>query len=138
MAKSLAPRCSRCNGDRVLLRRQIAGNGVNQFGWWCEKCERWAVKGKAFLPHDLVMGWLRKHNIEPDQIPIIADYSHETPCVICGDPGEWHHWAPQALANQGGEDWHKYPGAYLCRHHHRLWHMIVTPELARMARKGTA
>jgi hypothetical protein len=133
MAKSLAPQCSRCNGDGVLLRRQIAANGVNQFGWWCEKCERWAVKGKPFLSH----GWLQARNIQPNEIPIIADYSHETPCVICGEPGELHHWAPQALNNQGGEEWHRYPTEYLCRYHHRLWHMIVTPELAGVVQKGT-
>jgi hypothetical protein len=62
-------------------------------------------------------------------IPLVADYSAENTCVICGQPGETHHWAPQAMSEQFGDDWFHWPVCPLCQGHHRLWHQIVTPEL---------
>jgi len=65
-----------------------------------------------------------------DDIPIAVDYSQDTACIICGKPGaEIHHWAPQALKDQFGDEWTSWPTTTLCREHHQQWHRIVTPYL---------
>lgn len=62
-----------------------------------------------------------------EDLPIVNDYSNASPCIICGEPGEWMHWAPQALAARFGPDWTKWPQDPLCVKHHTLWHRIVWP-----------
>ena len=113
--------------DAVKLRRKIASNGVNMYTWWCTECEQHASV-LTFIPHKVVKGWQdsNKLKISLDEIPVVDDFSHELPCVICGQPGEYHHWAPQSLAEFFGNDWQKWPGSALCRKHHNQWHSIVT------------
>lgn len=41
---------------------------------------------------------------------------------------EWHHWLPQAMADQV-EDFSQWPTAYLCKRCHDTWHELVTPYL---------
>jgi len=64
-----------------------------------------------------------------DDIPVVKDHRGDCQCVICGEPAEVHHWAPQALREAFGEEWELWPWAALCVGHHRQWHDIVTPGL---------
>jgi hypothetical protein len=50
-------------------------------------------------------------------------------CEKCGSPErvEYHHWAPYHLFPDAN-DW---PGSLLCWKCHRLWHSIVTPNMAK-------
>jgi len=92
-------------------------------------CERWAEKPVHWLKHDSLREKLEAQGNTLEEIPTVGDYSGLQPCVICGEPGEIHHWAPQALQEAFGEEWIKWPTAPLCLKHHRLWHRVVTPAL---------
>lgn len=125
----LKPGCRRCGGNDIKLRRQIKANGSVAIGWWCLECHRWAIPGGAWLKHSEVEAHLLPFKSKIEDIPVAEDYSQDHPCVICGEPGEWHHFAPQAWAEEFGDDWRLWPGAYLCIKHHQQWHRIVTPSL---------
>jgi hypothetical protein len=62
-------------------------------------------------------------------LPTVQNSSKKTPCIICGEPGEEHHFAPRIVADAFGDDWEKWPTAFLCIKHHLLWHRVVTPHL---------
>jgi hypothetical protein len=122
------PRCARCYSlEHVKMRRQITASGVSQIAWYCEKCKRWAELPVRWQPHDLLIPALAKQGATIDNLPVVNDRSHTAPCVICGEPGEWMHWAPQALAEQFGPEWGKWPQDPLCVKHHRQWHDTVWP-----------
>ena len=131
---STIPDCRRCHRrDAVKLRRQIATDGTNQAGWYCLRCERWAVEGKPFLSHIEIDKILRPFNRHLEDLPILQDLSGAMPCIICGRPAQGHHWAPQAYSEAFGAEWGQWPIAPLCKEHHMLWHRTVTPELAKTA-----
>jgi len=124
------PACAHCGSSAsVKLRKHIIANGKTQIAWWCIDCERWALKPPHWIKHALVAHRLEKQGATIDDIPAIADHSDATPCIICGEPGEVHHWAPQAYRDEFGDDWWAYPTAHLCDYHHKQWHKIVTPQL---------
>ena len=123
------PTCHKCGGKNVRLRRQISASGVAIVAWRCLDCDRWAVWPVNWIKHEYLSAYLEPYCI--DDIPIIADYSDQTPCVICGEPGQLHHFAPQAWSARFGPEWHLWPCAYLCDKHHQLWHKIVTPVLTK-------
>ena len=129
------PICIRCHSRNVKLRRVITSSGVSQVAWRCIDGDHWAENPKRSLPHADVIQVLNRYGVTIEDLSVIEDYrSEKYRCVICGDPAEDHHWAPQALADAFGDDWHKWPHAPLCVKHHRQWHDIVTPELAHMKR----
>lgn len=124
------PECAHCGSiTSVKLRKHIISSGVAQIAWWCIDCERWAQKPPQWIKHTIVAKRLAKQGNTIDDIPNVADNSDATPCIICGEPGEVHHWAPQAYELEFGEDWWSYPTCSLCKHHHDQWHRIVTPGL---------
>lgn len=129
MGALIRPACQRCRGSNVKLRRQIIVNGTSQLGWWCLNCERWAERPIRWLSHEQLTVELGRYRATIEDVPIIKDESEERPCIICGAPGEYHHWAPQALSGAFGHEWVRWPGAWLCMYHHRLWHRVVTPML---------
>lgn len=124
--------CAHCGSTELKLRRQLIVSGAAQIAWRCLHCGRWAETSPHWIAHDTLLRYLRRWDAKIDTIPLVADYSVEQPCIICGKPGEYHHWAPQCLADAFGEDWGRWPGAALCVFHHRLWHDTVTPELSRI------
>jgi hypothetical protein len=124
----IAPKCHRCGGANVKLRRQIITSGAVQIGWHCVNCGRWAEPSPHWMKHEDVAAWLRRFSKAIDDIPVANDYSGDHLCVICGAPAEYNHWWPQALADEC-EDWTKWPGDYLCVKHHREWHDHITPYL---------
>lgn len=124
-----APPCQHCHSGQVKLRRLVASDGTSRISWWCLTCERWAQNPVTWIAHSLVKAELSRWKASIEDIQVVGDYSEQTPCVICGKPGQWHHWAPQAMSERFGEDWFKWPCAYLCEYHHQLWHCIVTPSL---------
>jgi hypothetical protein len=63
-----------------------------------------------------------------DDVPLVDDHRGDYVCAVCGEPAQWHHWAPQALAERF-EDFEAWPTGALCLKHHREWHDIVTPRL---------
>lgn len=121
--------CDHCEGGNTRIRCQIIANGLRQFGWYCLDCQRWAEKPIRWLAHTWVEAVCQRHGKTSADIPAIADFSNENNCIICGQPGEMHHWAPQALKNHFGEDYWRWPMAALCVLHHRLWHNAVTPHI---------
>jgi 5-methylcytosine-specific restriction endonuclease McrA len=61
---------------------------------------------------------------------LFKDKHKDFQCVVCGNYGaELHHFAPQSLARNFGDNWPKWPTAYLCRPCHDLWHSTVTPHM---------
>jgi hypothetical protein len=105
---------------------------MEQYGWYCEGCERWAVKGKAFLPLFEVDKIVRFHKLQRLDIPVIHHNGTVEPCIICGYPHtEQHHIAPQAYEHLFGEEWNQWPVIPLCPLHHKKWHEIVTPTLVK-------
>lgn len=121
--------CAHCGKHNVLLRRQIKADGTAHFAWRCLDCDRWAEIPPKWLPHRELEARLSKQGGRLEDIPIVEDHSDQQPCCVCGEPGQYHHWAPQAMSEQFGEDWYKWPGKYLCPRHHTQWHRIVTPDL---------
>lgn len=121
------PNCARCGSANVKLRRSIAGNGKSQISWFCLACKSWATKPVLWLNHEAVNAYLARWHKSIVDIPTLDDYSTNAPCVVCGEPGEWMHWAPQALADAFGDEWAKWPQDPLCVKHHRLWHDTVWP-----------
>ena len=123
------PTCCKCGSKNVKLRRQISASGVAMVAWRCLDCDHWAAWPVNWIKHEYLATFLEPYHI--DDIPIIADYSDRTPCVICGEPGQNHHFAPQAWSDRFGPEWHLWPCAYLCAKHHKLWHGVVTPGLTK-------
>jgi hypothetical protein len=121
--------CARRGNEFIVLRRFVIANGDVQIRWFCTECQRDAEIPTRHLKHMDVAQYLKRWNKTLADIPVVADYSNRQPCIICGGPGEYHHWAPQALAAEFGDDWTKWPIAPLCRNHHMLWHHILTPYL---------
>lgn len=133
MASSLgAPQCVHCGGASVKICQQITASGVSQFAWRCLSCDRWAENPPQWIPHSTISKICADYGKTRYDIRVVHDYSQNMPCVVCGAPGEWHHWAPRAFQDDFGDDWTQWPGASLCKFHHDLWHTIVTPAL----RKG--
>jgi len=118
--------CLKCEQDRtVVLVRNITSSGTSQVFWMCETCEKRAEK--KFIKHEIIEG----SGYVIDEIRIKEDYSNQTPCIICGEPGEFHHWMPQAFIKEYSlnSKWYRI-GDFLCHHHHvDIWHDIVTPGL---------
>ena len=127
------PVCVRCGSYDVKLRKQITSSGAIQIAWYCRECYRWAEIPQKWLRHDFINAEFKKNIHTKDStiynIPTINDSSGDNPCIICGGPGENHHWAPQAYESDFGVEWIAWPTAALCLEHHRQWHNIVTPTL---------
>lgn len=121
--------CAHCGSKSIILRRQIKADGSCHFGWRCLDCNRWAENPPRWIGHRELEKRLARQGAQLDDIPVVDDYRDRQPCCICGAPGQYHHWSPQALRGQFGNDWYKWPGAYLCPAHHLLWHRVVTPAL---------
>lgn len=127
--------CAHCGSSQILLRKQRIASGVFQYGWYCITCDRWAINPTKWIPHAILKLALEKQGKSIDDIPCLNDYSSQCPCIVCGHPGEVHHWAPQALKERFGANWTDWPTNCLCREHHHLWHTVVTPYLVKH-RKG--
>ena len=95
----IRPTCPVCNVP-MLMRKQIAGNGTKQIGWYCVQCERWEQPTR-WLAHKDVTDCLRAYQATIDNIPTVNDY-RDVPCVVCGQIGtETHHWMPRTLKQSG-------------------------------------
>lgn len=127
------PICAHCGSIRTKLRKQITSSGAIQVAWICTECHRWAELPHRWISHDFINAEFKKgqrtENSTIDSIPTIKDSSNMNPCIICGAPGEEHHWAPQAYKSDFGKEWMSWPTSSLCLEHHRQWHNIVTPSL---------
>jgi hypothetical protein len=123
-----AKHCERENHDiEALLACTVATNGAIMVYWYCEECKAPVSIKSQYIRHELLRQ--ARPPIDPKELPVINEYASE-PCIICGKVHtEYHHWAPQKLRDSFGEEWPKWPGAYLCRPHHIEWHHIVTPWL---------
>jgi hypothetical protein len=116
--------CKRCGSEYINKYRQIARNGAVTIILRCANCGEnptpaTPFHGKAAFP-------------EYETFPVLNDYREfGEPCAVrgCDDiETEYHHFAPRHLFGNDAED---YPGAYLCRRHHKEWHDKVTPEMAK-------
>lgn len=134
------PECSNCKcAKAVKLTRQITTSGITQAFWYCYSCERFAIAGQ-FASHEhcyevfAYLAYRYPNRAWPksiDELPLLSDRSNVTPCVICGAPGEFNHWMPQAHRNHPDvtNDWPAWRqfGEYLCRKHHMIWHERQAP-----------
>lgn len=123
------PKCEHCDSDAHVEPGQlIINSGAIQVRWWC--FDHWGpptrAAGSYNLPHSALagLGYVSVGDLQ------VIDDRRENPCEVCGELGtEWHHWAPGSLAYLFGDNWAQWPGAYLCRKHHAMWHDIVTPTM---------
>ena len=127
------PECKRCKSSHnVKLRKQYAASGAIQIMWYCLSCDRVADSQNAFISKSTVQYWIKSGKLKLsniEDIPTAHDYRETAVCAVCGQPGaEYHHWLPQAFADDV-ENHSQWPGAYLCKKHHDEWHEIVTPYL---------
>lgn len=129
------PRCIHCDSPNTKLRRQIIVDGTSQVAWRCVKCDRWAENPPKWIRHEDANKLLRQWCAEIDDLPIVEDHSDRQLCIICGEPGQNHHFAPKVLAEAFGGDWGKWPEVNLCLKHHRLWHDTVTSGLHRSSKE---
>ena len=105
-------------GKSRLVRTQ-AVNGAWRVTRQCLDCQQTFGQSLAKAP-----GW--------DSLPVVDTGYRNEPCAVRGCSEtftEYQHWLPQALDEQIGEVADDWPGAYLCRRHHMLWHGLVTPGL---------
>lgn len=121
--------CTHCSGQDIRLGRQIAKNGVTQYLWYCADCHRPPGGVNLFVSHVTIAHWQKTKRLPQDltKLRLLNDYRDGHDCVVCGRSGvEFHHFAPQALAEYFGPDWFRWPAVYLCDEHHKLWHSVVT------------
>lgn len=117
-------RC-KCVTPQEIVREQKS-NGTWAIGYVCELCEGWTGDGECksyWMRHE----HLRSHGIIIESLRVKGELARLQPCIICNEPGELHHWAPQCVERQF-EEYNKWPTAYLCQKHHAEWHRIVTPD----------
>jgi hypothetical protein len=118
--------CSTCKQKtRFLLHMQLMQSGARHFLWVCQTCNtRNPGSGPYYISAELIIAHLSTNQIE--SLPVIMpDLSNR--CAVCGKrEAELHHWAPKALFGKDSGDW---PKDYLCKEHHNLWHLKVTPQL---------
>lgn len=112
--KVTAMRCDRC-GTMGVVYRQVNGNGNVVIVERCPKCKTNTLPGRPFLS---------KGDFENiGALPLWEDFTENSePCAVkgCRNLGsEYHHFAPRHLFGFECEGW---PGAYLCKYHHDLWH----------------
>jgi hypothetical protein len=118
--------CNKCKAERnARLVRNITKSGISQVYWLCRCCDSSTTSPIVYIRHDLI----KAANINPDELPVINNYSGTQLCAVCNSPfAEYHHWAPRYLF----EDAENWPGSYLCIKCHSRWHTIVTPEMAKV------
>jgi hypothetical protein len=138
------PVCRHCGSDKqVKLRRRINGNGSTAVIWFCLACNKGAEMNEPAIAHDKVRKFLAEYGKTIDDLKSVTDYTTQSqPCVICGAPDtEFNHWLPQMFAEQPEikPEWDVWAnvGAPLCRHHHALWHRIVTPYMPGIGQSRT-
>lgn len=138
------PQCQYChNTEPVKLRKRINGNGSYAVFWYCTACERSAQQNRPSIKHELVSAYLGQWHRTISDVPVLEDYTQDTePCVICGaQDTEFNHWLPQMFAERPeiAPEWDTWAnvGAPLCRHHHALWHRIVTPYMPGIGQSRT-
>lgn len=106
--------CCKCQGHNIKRVKNRTGNGAFQVFDLCLDCGANARGNALYLPHTKV-GDLQF-------IPLFNDYAAKNPsCVVCGkrEGTELHHFAPRHIFADA-EQW---PQAYLCKDHHREWHI---------------
>lgn len=128
MDKPTRRKCNRLESVRIYY--DIKADSTKQFYWFCEQCECLAVRG-TFMAHSVAMAHLDtlpEHILERfwrDRLR--NDNSKLVQCAVCGESGaQLHHFAPQSMIDHFGSEWGRWPTAYLCAEHHRLWHEVVT------------
>lgn len=122
------PKCNHCGKSKsVKLRRQFAGNGAQQFTWYCLDCDKVANNQSPWIKKSLIEQWIKSGRLPSiESIPVIHDYRENHSCEVCHAIGaEYHHWFPQCFYDDISDhnDW---PGSYLCKDCHDKWHEIVT------------
>lgn len=122
------PKCHKCHKIKsVKLRKQIMSSGGIQVMWYCLDCESSA--NQKFVKKSIANAILSPFQKTVKDLPTVVDYSQKVFCIVCGSNGaEFHHWLPQCFAEQV-EDHSRWPGAYLCKECHDIWHELVTPYL---------
>ena len=109
--------CNHC-GNAGVIYRQINGNGNIVIVERCPVCRTNTRPKTPFLP--------KKDFENIDDLPLWEDYQVDSePCSVRGcdrTDTEWHHFAPRHLFGHECEDW---PGAWLCMHHHKMWHKLT-------------
>lgn len=119
--------CSHCKTEtQFLLHMQLMHSGARHFMWVCSGCKRHPGAGPLYISAEKVVAKLSVHQM--DSLPVIMP-GLSNRCAVCGRrEAELHHWAPTGIFGKESGDW---PKDYLCKEHHDLWHLKVTPQLVR-------
>lgn len=111
------------------LELKIQVNGIKLYTLRCLNCRR----GTGAIPHRMIKAWKL---LDEDAVrrPNWRDRPEHTQTCEVGGCGrvdvERHHWAPRSVSFQTGDEYgaenEMWPQSYLCRGHHRLWHLRMT------------
>jgi len=120
--------CQYCKKEVVAtLHVQLFSNASRNYVWRCGDCSRPApeIKSPLYIAKDKVEQHLTAEKIAA--LPVIMPTFYDR-CAVCGDRAvEDHHWAPKAIFGEEAERW---PHDKLCKVHHDIWHMKVTPNIS--------
>ena len=124
---TIAKRCKRCaHGDITRVRQKKNDGGYHVIDL-CNKCKENATPG-YFIPQKGMDVLLL-----PEYIPPYLD-QHKCAHTECGSfDTQYHHFAPKHLF----DDYENWPGAWLCKMHHREWHNVVTPNMVKIGKAKT-
>lgn len=113
----------RCNCGSVFFwpKLYIISSGAETYPLFCKKCN-------SKLAHSVSKKFIKNNNIQIYDQYINPKNKIKKCCVHgCINKGaERHHWAPSFLF----PDSDRWPTDYLCVHHHKLWHKVVTPNMS--------
>lgn len=109
--------CQWCGGLLIIRVKRKIANGTYQVIDWCQECGRNARK-THIISH--------KQAGDIERLPLLSDYTLDMPpCDRCGskDGVEWHHFGVRHVFGEHDAD--TWPGAYLCRDCHTIWHFTI-------------
>lgn len=124
--------CAECGRPTHYLAHAKTMSGSTVFPYVCTNCGNVSAQYEKRATAESI--WSSGYDVPEVETKTRARYRDEMPsCVVCGAiETELHHFAPRHLFGDECESW---PAADLCRSCHKRWHDLVTPDMAKRAKK---